>query len=88
MGVVFSRKASGEERIGFLLFFSSLIMTGWALMVTIQHKSIPGWASTVLPIYFIGGVQVMAIGILGEYLGNIYKEVKARPRYIKDIELF
>jgi glycosyltransferase involved in cell wall biosynthesis len=74
--------------IGCILFISSLILTAWALMVTIQHKSIPGWASTVLPIYFIGGIQLLSIGIIGEYLGKIYKEVKARPRYIKDIELF
>ncbi|RJQ56237.1 MAG: glycosyltransferase [Nitrospiraceae bacterium] len=74
--------------IGCVLFISSLILTAWAFMVTIQHKSIPGWASTVLPIYFIGGIQLLSIGIIGEYLGKIYKEVKARPRYIKDIELF
>ena len=74
--------------IGCILFVSSLVLTAWAFIITMQHKSIPGWASTVLPIYFIGGVQVLCIGIIGEYLGKIYKEVKARPRYIKDIELF
>lgn len=74
--------------IGCILFVSSLALTAWAFIVTMQHKSVPGWASTVLPIYFIGGVQVLCIGIIGEYLGKIYKEVKARPRYIKDIELF
>ncbi len=73
--------------IGFLLFVSSLVMSGWAFMVTMQNKSIPGWASTVLPIYFIGGVQVLSIGIIGEYLGKIYKEVKSRPRYFKETEL-
>jgi glycosyltransferase involved in cell wall biosynthesis len=74
--------------IGCILFISSLILSAWAFIVTLQHKSIPGWASTVLPIYFIGGIQLLSIGIIGEYLGKIYKEVKARPRYIKDIELF
>jgi glycosyltransferase involved in cell wall biosynthesis len=74
--------------IGCMLFISSLVMTAWAFMVTLQHKAIPGWASTVLPIYFIGGIQLLSIGIIGEYLGKIYKEVKARPRYIKDVEIF
>lgn len=43
---------------------------------------IPGWASTVIPVYFLGGIQLLAIGILGEYLGKNYLETKARPRYI------
>ena len=74
--------------IGCFLFISSLCLSAWAFIITMQNKSIPGWASTVLPIYFIGGVQLLCIGILGEYLGKIYNEIKARPRYIKDIELF
>ena len=49
-------------------------------------KTIQGWASTVLPIYFIGGIQLMSLGIIGEYIGKIYKETKRRPRYfIEDI---
>jgi glycosyltransferase involved in cell wall biosynthesis len=44
-------------------------------------KSIPGWSSILLSIWFIGGVQVFAIGILGEYIGKIYTEVKHRPNY-------
>jgi hypothetical protein len=47
----------------------------------------PGWAGTVIPIYFLGGVQIVFLGVVGEYIGKIYKEVKARPRYIKDEEL-
>ena len=44
----------------------------------------PGWASTVLPITFIGGVQILSIGVLGEYIGKIYMETKRRPRFIID----
>ncbi|MDR3048337.1 MAG: glycosyltransferase family 2 protein [Elusimicrobiota bacterium] len=43
-----------------------------------------GWASTVIPIYFIGGVQLLSMGIIGEYIGRIYKETKKRPRYFID----
>jgi hypothetical protein len=44
----------------------------------------PGWASTVVPIYFLGGVQLLCLGVIGEYLAKIYMEVKARPRFIVD----
>jgi hypothetical protein len=42
---------------------------------------IPGWASSVVPIYFLGGIQLLSIGILGEYVAKIYMETKRRPRY-------
>ncbi len=74
--------------IGIIIFFTSFFLGIWAFALAILDMSIPGWASTVLPIYFIGGIQLLSIGIIGEYLGKIYKEVKARPRYIRDIELF
>lgn len=73
---------------GFIVFIISCVLSVWVLTVVLLDRTVPGWASTVLPIYFIGGVQLLSIGILGEYLSKIYKEVKARPRYIKDIELF
>lgn len=73
--------------LGFIIFLGSCVLSLWALWLKIIGKSIPGWTSTVLPIYFIGGVQLLSIGILGEYLGKIYKEVKARPRYFKEEEL-
>lgn len=74
--------------IGIIIFIATCFMSMWVLILAALNISIPGWASTVLPIYFIGGVQLLSIGIIGEYLGKIYKEIKARPRYIKDIELF
>jgi hypothetical protein len=45
---------------------------------------VPGWLSTVLPMYFLGGIQLFCFGIIGEYIGKIYSEVKARPRYFID----
>ena len=68
---------------GFLIFILSMFMGIYVLCIKLfTEQAVPGWASTVLPIYFLGGIQIMFIGILGEYLGNIYKEVKRRPRYI------
>jgi len=72
--------------IGFIIFLGSLVMGGGVVYSVIIGKTVQGWASTVLPIYFIGGIQLMCLGIIGEYIGKIYKETKRRPRYfIEDI---
>lgn len=69
--------------IGFFLFISTLFLTFYSLWIALfTHDVVPGWASTVLPIYFLGGVEMLSIGIIGEYIGKIYLEIKARPRYI------
>jgi hypothetical protein len=69
--------------IGGVVFILTVVMTAWVLWAKFwAGRAIPGWASTVLPIYFIGGVQVLCMGIIGEYLGKIYSEVKARPRFV------
>jgi hypothetical protein len=44
--------------------------------------TVPGWTSTMLPITFFSGSNMMALGLIGEYIGKIYEEVKGRPRYI------
>lgn len=68
---------------GFLVFFITLFMSIWILSVRLfTDQAVPGWASTVLPIYFIGGIQILSIGILGEYIGKNYMETKSRPRFI------
>ena len=69
--------------VGFLVFLLSIFMGIYVLFIKlVTDSAIPGWASTVLPIYILGGIQIFFIGILGEYIGKIYKEVKRRPRYI------
>lgn len=69
--------------IGFIVFTVSTLMSGWVIIIKwFGERAVPGWASTVLPMYFIGGIQILCIGIIGEYLGKIYTEVKNRPRYI------
>lgn len=68
---------------GFLVFSFSIAMVGWTLWIRIfSEEAIPGWASTLIPIYFLGGIQILSIGVLGEYLGKVYQETKRRPRYI------
>lgn len=69
--------------IGFLVFLISCAMGAWTLAVRLfTTHAVPGWASTLLPIYLLGGIQILCVGILGEYLGKVYQETKGRPRYI------
>jgi len=72
---------------GFVVFFLSIGLTIFALISYFMFKTAPGWASTVIPIYFLGGVQLLCIGLIGEYVAKIYKEVKHRPRFIIEEEL-
>jgi len=73
--------------VGALIFIFSCIMSIWVLLTKFFGYAVHGWASTLLPIYFLGGIQLLAIGVLGEYLGKIYLEVKKRPRFIKERDL-
>ena len=69
--------------LGFFVFLLSASMSVWVLFVKIfTDSAIPGWASNVLPVFFFGGVQILSIGIIGEYLAKIYMEIKQRPRFI------
>ena len=69
--------------LGLLVFVGAMGVTLWALWVALfTNEAIPGWASVVLPMYFLGGVQLLALGVIGEYLGKLYIEAKARPRFI------
>lgn len=67
---------------GFLISGFSFAMILFILYGAVVLKAvIPGWASSVVPIYFLGGIQLLSIGILGEYIAKIYLETKQRPRY-------
>ena len=73
--------------LGFIIFGGSFTFTLWAITVRIfTDHAVPGWASTVVPIYLLGGIQLLCIGIIGEYLGKIYTETKKRPHYHIDID--
>ncbi|HSC54635.1 MAG TPA: glycosyltransferase family 2 protein [Phnomibacter sp.] len=67
--------------VGFLVFFGSLLASLWVVFVILTGRNAPGWASITLPIYFLGGVQLLALGIIGEYISRIYLETKQRPIY-------
>ena len=68
--------------LGIMISLISFIGVIWSVIVQLLGKSVVGWASIISIICFIGGVQLICLGILGEYIGKIYLEVKARPRYI------
>ncbi|MCB1506692.1 MAG: glycosyltransferase family 2 protein [Hyphomicrobiaceae bacterium] len=70
--------------IGLLVSLASLAVTAWAIYVRLTGDYVPGWASTVVPMYFLGGVQILCLGVIGEYIGKIYMETKQRPRYLVD----
>jgi len=69
--------------LGFSICLLSIGMVGWVLYGhLVKDSTIPGWASSVLPIYFLGGVQLLGLGVVGEYVAKIYLESKRRPRFI------
>lgn len=69
--------------LGVLVFLFSVGMGAWTLWTKLfSDRAVPGWTSTLLPIYLLGGLQILCVGILGEYLGKVYQETKRRPRYI------
>ena len=68
--------------MGISIALTSLGVTLWALAMRIfTRNTVPGWASTVVPIYLLGGLQLFAIGLIGEYLAKTYMETKRRPRF-------
>lgn len=74
--------------MGLLVSMVSLAMILWALWIKLfTDAAIPGWASSVIPIYFLGGIQLLSVGVLGEYVAKIYFETKRRPRYFIEEQL-
>ena len=73
--------------LGFLIFFISIIMLIYFIVTWAIGHTVQGWASTITSIWAIGGLQLLAIGIIGEYIGKIYLETKARPKFIIETNL-
>lgn len=68
--------------LGFMVCLLSISMVAWVIYGHfVTNSTIPGWASSVLPIYFLGGIQLVSIGVVGEYIAKMYLETKRRPRY-------
>lgn len=68
--------------LGFILFILSLAMLIYSIVIKITGHADSGWASIICSIWMIGGIQLLSLGIIGEYIGKIYNETKSRPRYI------
>ncbi len=71
--------------ITWLGFFFSIVSFLGVVVVFIQYllgMTVHGWASTLVPLFFMGGIQLLCLGVIGEYVGKIYNETKQRPRFI------
>ncbi|MBT2638234.1 MULTISPECIES: glycosyltransferase family 2 protein [unclassified Bacillus (in: firmicutes)] len=74
--------------VGCLSFFVSLVFGLYFLTLKLFGNTELGWTSLITSIWLIGGLQLIAIGLVGEYIGKIYKETKRRPKYIIDVDLY
>ncbi len=68
--------------LGFVILFISLVIMIYSLVRKFTGNTVDGWTFLSISIWFIGGLQMISIGIIGEYIGKIYSETKARPRFI------
>ena len=68
--------------LGFIILFISIAIMIYSLIRKLTGNTVPGWTFLSISIWFIGGIQMISIGIIGEYIGKIYQETKQRPRYI------
>lgn len=68
--------------LGFLIFIASLISILVLLVLKLFGSTVQGWTTLMASIWMIGGIQLLSLGVIGEYIGKIYKEVKQRPRYV------
>lgn len=69
---------------GFLIFFVSIVFLIWGIVQKLRGSTVAGWSSLIVSIWAIGGLILVSIGIVGEYIGKIYLETKARPRFLID----
>ena len=74
--------------IGFLTVLISAVAGGYAITQELLGHTESGWTSLIISIWFVGGLQMLGIGIIGEYIGKIYHEVKRRPRYAVEKDLY
>ncbi|MCS3554733.1 MULTISPECIES: glycosyltransferase family 2 protein [unclassified Sphingobacterium] len=67
--------------LGILIFIICLLLSANVLITFLLGNTVPGWASITLPLYFLGGIQILSLGIIGEYISKTYMETKGRPHY-------
>ncbi|MBE6593908.1 MAG: glycosyltransferase family 2 protein [Ruminococcaceae bacterium] len=70
--------------LGFFIFLTSIGMLLYSLIRHFTGNTVEGWTSIVVSVWAIGGLQLLAIGVIGEYIGKIYLETKRRPKYVVD----
>lgn len=68
--------------LGFIITMISILIMVYAIIVKIIGNAVSGWTFIICSIWLIGGIQMLCLGIIGEYIGKIYNETKARPKYI------
>ena len=68
--------------LGFFIFFVSIVVLIYSLVRHFTGQTVPGWTTTVLSVWAIGGLIMISLGVIGEYIGKIYLETKNRPRFI------
>ena len=73
--------------LGFIILFISILIMIYSIIRKITGNTVPGWTFLSISIWFIGGIQMISIGIIGEYIGKMYQETKQRPRYIIEEKL-
>jgi len=74
--------------IGFLMSIFSFIVLIYAIVVKIMGDVVSGWTFIIVSIWMVAGIQMLSLGVIGEYIGKIYNETKKRPKYIIEKELF
>ncbi|MFT4412896.1 glycosyltransferase family 2 protein [Fredinandcohnia humi] len=74
--------------MGFISFFVSLLFGGYFFFLKFSGQTETGWTSLITSIWLIGGLQLIAMGFIGEYIGKIYKETKRRPKFVVDIDTY
>lgn len=67
---------------GFTVAFISFVGIIWSIIAALTGSTVSGWASTISIVCFLGGIQLLSLGVIGEYIGKMYLETKQRPRYI------
>ena len=74
--------------MGFLMSIFSFIVLVYALVVKIMGNAVSGWTFIIFSIWLVAGIQMLSLGVIGEYIGKIYNETKKRPKYIIEKDLF
>lgn len=68
--------------LGIFIFFISIFILLYCLIVKLLGNTVPGWTFTTCSIWLVAGLEMLSLGLIGEYIGKIYRETKARPRFI------